>query len=145
MGLETLSERLEKQRTNAERLVRYLESHPHVSWISHPTAKGSPYAALARRDFPRGAGSIFTFGFAGSDEQNTKFLNAIKLLSFHANVGDARTLIINSPKTTHGELTPAEQARAGLLPEAIRISAGLEDADDLIADLEQAFHAAFED
>ena len=145
LGLETLSERLEKQRANAERLIRYLENHPHVAWVSHPAAKGSPYQALAQRYFPRGTGSIFTFGFGGTEEQGERFLDAIKLLSFHANVGDARTLIINSPKTTHGELTPDEQRRAGIAPEALRISTGLEDADDLIADLEQAFRQAFEE
>jgi len=145
VGLETLSERLEKQKSNTEKLIRYLEGSEHVAWVQHPSAAGSPYKALAQRYFPRGAGSIFTFGFKGTPEQSTRFLNSIKLLSFHANVGDARTLIINSPRTTHGELTPAEQARAGIAPEAIRISAGLEDANDLIEDLAQAFRTAFEE
>ena len=143
IGLETLSERLEKQRVNSERLIRHLERHEHVSWVQHPFAVGNPYKALAEKYFPKGVGSIFTFGFKGTPEQSVRFLNSVKLLSFHANVGDARTLIINSPRTTHGELTPEEQKRAGIAPEAIRISVGLEDVNDLIADLEQAFHAAF--
>ncbi|WP_039789100.1 PLP-dependent transferase, partial [Paenibacillus riograndensis] len=98
---------------------------------------------LADKYFPKGAGSIFTFGFNGSEEQSRIFLNAVKLFSYHANVGDARSLIINSPKTTHGELNPEDQKAAGIAPETIRLSIGLEDADDLIRDLEQAFATAF--
>jgi O-acetylhomoserine (thiol)-lyase len=143
VGLETLSERLDKQRANTEKLIRHLEGHERVAWVQHPYAAGNPYRALAARYFPKGAGSIFTFGFKGTEEQSFRFLNAIRLLSFHPNVGDARTLIINSPRTTHGELTPGEQRIAGLAPETIRISVGLEDAGDLIADLEQAFEQAF--
>jgi len=143
IGLETLSERVAKQVANAEKLVRFLESRKEVSWVSHPYAKNSPSAALAKRYLPKGAGSVFSFGFNGTEEQIDTFLNAVKLFSLHANVGDARSLIINSPKTTHGELTEAEQKSAGLLPETIRISAGLEDHKDLIEDLTQAFEAAF--
>jgi len=143
LGLETLSERVAKQVANARKLVRFLESRKEVSWVSHPYAKNSPSAALAKKYLPKGAGSIFSFGFNGTDGQIDKFLNAVNIFSLHANVGDARSLIINSPKTTHGELTEDEQKLAGLLPETIRISAGLEDPDDLIADLTQAFEVAF--
>ena len=143
IGLETLSERVAKQVANAQKLVRFLESRKEVSWVSHPYAKNSPSAALAKKYLPKGAGSIFSFGFNGTDGQIDKFLNAVNIFSLHANVGDARSLIINSPKTTHGELTEEEQKLAGLLPETIRISAGLEDPDDLIADLTQAFEVAF--
>lgn len=143
LGLETLSERVAKQVANAEKLVRFLESRNEVSWVSHPYAQGSPSADLARRYLPKGAGSVFSFGFNGTEEQIDKFLNAVNIFSLHANVGDARSLVINSPKTTHGELTAEEQKLSGLHPETIRISAGLEDPDDLIADLKQAFEAAF--
>jgi len=143
IGIETLSERVAKQVANAHRIVRFLESRKEVSWVSHPYAKNSPSAVLAARNFPNGAGSILSFGFKGTDEQIDKFLNAVNIFSLHANVGDARSLIINSPKTTHGELTPEEQKLAGLLPETLRVSAGLEDPDDLIADLTQAFEVAF--
>ncbi|MBW4080353.1 O-acetylhomoserine aminocarboxypropyltransferase/cysteine synthase family protein [Paenibacillus sp. S150] len=142
-GTETLSERISKQVANALRIVDYLQQHDRVSWVSHPAAEGSPYKALADKYFPKGAGSIFTFGFKGSEEQSRTFLNAVELFSYHANVGDARSLIINSPKTTHGELNPEEQAAAGITPETIRLSIGLEDAEDLIQDLEQAFAKAF--
>lgn len=143
LGLETLSERVSKQVENTEKIIRYLESEDRVSWVKHPYAAGSPYRALADRYLPKGAGSVLTFGFKGSREQYNRFLNSVRLFSYHANIGDARSLIINSPKTTHGELTPEQQKQAGLAPETIRLSIGLEDADDLITDLEQAFDRAF--
>jgi O-acetylhomoserine sulfhydrylase len=145
LGLETLSERVSKQVENTEKIIRYLESEDRVSWVKHPYAAGSPYRALAEKYLPKGAGSVLTFGFKGSGEQYDRFLNSVRLFSYHANIGDARSLIINSPKTTHGELTPEQQKQAGLAPETIRLSIGLEDADDLIADLEQAFDRAFSD
>jgi O-acetylhomoserine (thiol)-lyase len=141
-GIETLSERVAKQVANAVKVVRFLESHPQVSWVSHPAAQKSKYAALAKRYFPRGAGSVFAFGFKGTEAQYNAFIDAVKVFSFHANVGDARSLVINSPKTTHGELTPAEQALAGITPDTIRLSIGIEDARDLVADLRQAFKVA---
>ncbi|HEX3015465.1 MAG TPA: aminotransferase class V-fold PLP-dependent enzyme, partial [Desulfobacteria bacterium] len=143
-GLETLSERVQKQIASTEKIVQYLEKHEKVSWVSHPSAQGSSYRALAAKYLPKGPGSVFTFGFKGSEQELNKFLNSIKLFSYHANVGDARSLIINSPKTTHGELRPEEQALAGIPPETIRLSIGLEDVNDLIADLDQAFSRAFE-
>ncbi|GAB7027429.1 O-acetylhomoserine aminocarboxypropyltransferase/cysteine synthase family protein [Geotalea toluenoxydans] len=138
-GVETLSERVQKQVTNTEKIIRYLESKGEVAWIKHPSAKESPYRALADRYFPKGAGSTFTFGFKGDEAQRDAFINSVRLFSYQANVGDSRSLIINSPKTTHGELTPDELALADIPPETIRLSLGLEDANDLIADLEQAF------
>lgn len=143
LGLETLSERVSKQVANAEKLVKYLEGNSHVSWVKHPSATGSPYKDLAAKYLPKGAGAIFTFGFKGTEKQIDKFLNSVKLFSFHVNVGDARSLIVNSAKTTHGELTAAEQQHADIWPETIRVSAGIEDPDDLIADIEQAFTRAF--
>ena len=142
-GTETLSERISKQVANALKVVDYLQKNDKVSWVSHPAAEGNPYQALAAKYFPKGAGSIFTFGFGGSEAQLRTFLDAVQLFSYHANVGDARSLIINSPKTTHGELNAEDQAAAGITPETIRLSIGLEDAEDLIRDLEQAFAAAF--
>jgi O-acetylhomoserine (thiol)-lyase len=141
-GLETLSERVAKQVANAHRVIRFLEAHPQVSWVKHPAAAGNPYAALAKKYLPRGAGAIFTFGFKGTEAQYNKFIDSLKVFSFHANVGDARSLVINSPKTTHGELTPAEQLTADIVPETIRLSIGIEDPRDLIADLREAFKAA---
>ncbi|WP_150267919.1 O-acetylhomoserine aminocarboxypropyltransferase/cysteine synthase family protein [Paenibacillus tepidiphilus] len=142
-GIETLSERVAKQVATTRTIVDYLQKHERVSWVSHPFAEGNAYRELADKYFPKGAGAIFTFGFQGSEDQLKAFLDSVKLFSYHANVGDARSLIINSPKTTHSELNPQEQALAGIAPETIRLSIGLEDAGDLIADLEQAFAKAF--
>lgn len=143
IGLETLSERLKKQVASAEELVRFLQGNPHVAWVKHPSANGSPYRALAQKYFPKGAGAIFTFGFKGDSAQIDRFISAVKIFSYHANIGDARSLIVNSPKTTHGELTGDEQKRAEIEPETIRLSIGLEDVHDLIADLSQAFTQVF--
>lgn len=143
LGLETLSERVQKQVSNTEKIIRYLETKEEVLWIKHPAALGNPYKTLADKYLPRGAGSTFTFGIKGTEEQVNQFINAAKLFSYQANVGDARSLIINSPQTTHGELTPDELVVADIPPETVRLSLGLEDARDLIADLEQAFTQVF--
>lgn len=143
IGLETLSERVQKQVSNTEKIIKYLESKDKVSWIKHPSAEGSLYKELKEKYLPKGAGSTFTFGFKGSLDEIDKFIDALKIFSYQANLGDARSLIINSPKTTHGELTPKEQGLAGITQDTIRISIGLEEADDLISDLEQAFEKAF--
>jgi O-acetylhomoserine (thiol)-lyase len=142
IGLETLSERLAKQVHNAEALADYLSGHKAVEWVRHPALKSSPYYALYQRDFKKGAGGILSFGFKGTQEQREAFLNAIRLFHYHVNIGDARSLIVNSPQTTHGELEAHEKASADIPENLIRISAGLEDAADLIADLEQAFQKA---
>lgn len=141
-GIETLSERVSKQVANTLKVIRYLEEHPQVSWVKHPAAKGSKYAALAQRLLPKGAGSVFSFGLKGTAQQYDTFIDSTRLFSLHANIGDARSLIINSPKSTHGELRPHELELADIPPETIRLSIGLEDADDLIADLDQAFKVA---
>ncbi|HEX2925147.1 MAG TPA: aminotransferase class I/II-fold pyridoxal phosphate-dependent enzyme [Ruminiclostridium sp.] len=143
LGIETLSERVQKQVSNTEKIIRFLETREEVAWISHPSAKESKYRKLAKKYLPKGAGAIFTFGLNATEEQINTFIDSTTIFSYHANVGDARSLIINSPKTTHGELTPEEQQIAKIPPETIRLSIGIEDAHDLISDLENAFKAAF--
>jgi O-acetylhomoserine (thiol)-lyase len=138
-GVETLSERLKKQSESAKTIAEYLSKHPKVSWVSYPVLPGGKYTALAEKYLPKGAGGIFSFGFRGTQEEIYSFLNAVKLFSYHANLGDTRSLIINSPKTTHHELSEDEKLRTGVPPETIRLSIGLEDVNDLITDLEQAF------
>lgn len=142
IGLETLSERLGKQSHTAHTLAEYLSSHEAVEWVRYPALKSSPYHALYERDFGRGAGGILAFGFKGTQAQREAFLDAVKLFNYHVNIGDARSLIVNSPQTTHGELEPHEKVPADVPENLIRISAGLEDPADLIADLEQAFQRA---
>lgn len=143
LGLETLSERVQKQASNTEKIIRYLEGEEKVAWIKHPLAKGSSYKQLAAKYLPKGAGSVFSFGIKGTEKQIDTFINSVKLFSYQANVGDARSLIVNPPKITHGELNQEEQKAADIAPENIRLSIGLEDAEDLIADLKQAFEIAF--
>jgi O-acetylhomoserine (thiol)-lyase len=138
-GVETLSERVKKQVSTTEKIIHYLESKATVAWVKHPAAQASPYRTLAEKYLPKGAGSTFTFGFKGSDKQRDLFVNSVRLFSYQANLGDSRSLIITPPTVTHGELTPEELNLADIPPETIRLSLGLEDPDDLIADLEQAF------
>ncbi|SHJ96512.1 O-acetylhomoserine (thiol)-lyase [Anaerocolumna jejuensis DSM 15929] len=142
VGLETISERLSRQSRNALTLAEYLLKHPQVEWVRYPALKNSPHYGLYKRDFPKGAGGILSFGFKGTKEQREAFLNSIELFHYHVNIGDARSLIVNSPQTTHGELEAEEKKIADIPENLIRISAGLEDAADLIADLEQAFEKA---
>ncbi len=145
IGLETLSERLQKQVHNAQTLAQYLSSHEAVEWVRYPALESSPHHALYQRDFKKGAGGLLSFGFKGTQKQREAFLDAVRLFHYHVNIGDARSLIVNSPKTTHGELESHEKEAADIPDNLIRISAGLEDAADLIADLEQAFQKAFEE
>jgi O-acetylhomoserine (thiol)-lyase len=142
IGLETLSERLAKQVRNAQALADYLQAHQSVEWVRYPALKGNPSYALYERDFAKGAGGILSFGFKGTSAQREAFLNAVRLFHYHVNIGDSRSLIVNSPQTTHGELEPQEKILADIPENLIRISTGLEDAADLIADLEQAFKQA---
>ncbi|MDR0330238.1 MAG: aminotransferase class I/II-fold pyridoxal phosphate-dependent enzyme [Chitinispirillales bacterium] len=142
IGLETLSERLGKQSFNAAAIADYLNAHNSVEWVRYPALRSSPYHDRYKRDFKNGAGGLLAFGFKGTQEERETFLNSVKLLHYHVNIGDARTLIVNSPQTTHGELTVDEKAAVDIPENLIRISAGLEDVADLIADLEQAFQRA---
>jgi O-acetylhomoserine (thiol)-lyase len=143
LGLETLSERVAKQNANAEAIVAFLQGDSHVAWVRHPRAAGDSYASLAEKYLPKGAGSIVSFGFAGTEQQKRNFLDSVRLWGYQANIGDARSLIINPAQTTHIELTHEQRANVGLVPETIRLSLGLESANDLIADLQQAFAVAF--
>lgn len=147
IGLETLSERVEKQVRNAEKVVEYLETRigKEVMWVKHPHAKGNPYSELARKYFPKGAGGVIAFGLMGGAKERAKFLEGVRIWGFIANVGDAKSLIINPSTTTHTELTPKLQEAADIHANTIRLSLGLEDPDDLIEDLQQAFDKAFSD
>ncbi|MDR2807862.1 MAG: aminotransferase class I/II-fold pyridoxal phosphate-dependent enzyme [Spirochaetaceae bacterium] len=143
IGIETLSERVQKQLENAKKVVAYLEKNKHVAWIQYSGLESSRYYQRGKKYFSKGIPGIFSFGFKGTIEESEAFLNAIQLWSYHVNVGDARSLIVNSPKTTHSELTQEEQEYAAIESNLIRLSLGLEDPEDLIADLEQAFAKVF--
>lgn len=144
LGIETLSERVKKQVSNTEAIVNFLKQEDKVAWVNYPSLPESPSKSLADKYLPKGAGSTFSFGFNGTEEQLYKFTKSVELFGYQANLGDARSLIINSPKTTHGELTKEELKLAQIEPETIRLSIGLEDPTDLIDDLKQAFKKAFE-
>ena len=141
-GLETLSLRVERHVENARKIAHFLEKHPLVSWVSHPDLESSPYHGLAKKYFPRGCGSIFTFAIKGSLEAGVTFIESLKLFSLLANVADAKSLIIHPASTTHAQLDPESQKAAGVTPDLFRISIGIENAEDLIEDLDQALKAA---
>ena len=141
-GLETLHLRMERHVQNAVKVVDFLDAHPQVRWVNYPTLPDSPYKALAQKYLPKGAGSIFTFGVEGGFEAGRDFLNALRLFSHLANVGDAKSLALHPASTTHQQLGAAEMAAGGITQDMIRLSIGLEDPEDLLWDLEQALQAA---
>jgi O-acetylhomoserine (thiol)-lyase len=137
-GLETLGLRMERHVANAQVVASFLMEHPGVTWVNYPSLPDSPSHALAQRYLPKGAGAILTFGVKGGLEAGRRFIERLQLFSHLANVGDAKSLVIHPASTTHQQLSEAEQRAAGVLPEMIRLSIGLEDADDLLWDLDQA-------
>jgi O-acetylhomoserine (thiol)-lyase len=141
-GLETLHLRMPRHTENALAVARFLESHPLVTWVNYPGLPGHPDYALAQRYLPKGAGSILGFGIKGGPEAARRFIESVKLASHLANVGDAKTLVIHPASTTHSQQTPAELQAAGVSDDYIRISVGLEDIEDIEADLDQALKAS---
>ncbi|CFX55389.1 Pyridoxal phosphate-dependent transferase [Syntrophomonas zehnderi OL-4] len=138
-GLETLSLRMQRHVANTRKIVEYLNNHPQVSWVNYPELPVNKYYALSKKYLPRGAGSIFTFGIKGGLEAGRNFINNLELFSLLANVGDAKSLVIHPASTTHSQLSADELRSVGITGETIRLSIGLEDVDDLIYDLDQAF------
>ena len=143
-GLSTLSVRLDKKVVTTRKIVEFLESRDEVEYVRYPYAKGSKYRALAERDYEIGPGALLSFGFKGTREQEGIFIKSLKNFSYHVNIGDVRSLITNPPENTHSELEPEYHKLADIPKNIIRLSIGLEDAEDLIEDLEQAFEKAFE-
>ena len=143
-GLETFSLRVERHVSNAKKIVEYLESHPLVSWVNYPSLKGNKYYELAQKYLPKGSGSIFTFGIKGGVEAGKKFIDSLEIFSLLANVADAKSLVIHPASTTHAQLSEEDQKAAGVTPDHIRLSIGIEDVDDLIYDLDQALNKAVE-
>jgi len=138
-GIETLPLRMQRHADNALAVAQWLAANPKVAWVSHAGLQTSPYHALAQRYTPRGAGSVFTFGLKGGYQAGVKLVSGVKLFSHLANLGDTRSLIIHPASTTHRQLDEAGQVAAGAGPDVIRLSIGIENVDDIIADLEQAF------
>jgi O-acetylhomoserine (thiol)-lyase len=141
-GIETLHLRMERHIANAQKVAEFLEDHPAVAWVSYAGLKSSPYHKLAKKYLPKGAGSVFTFGLRGGYEAGIKVVEGVELFSHLANIGDTRSLIIHPASTTHRQLSDEQKVRSGAGPDVIRISVGIETADDLIADLDQALRLA---
>ncbi len=141
-GLETLHVRMPRHCENAQKVAEYLESHPSVQWVNYPGLPSHKYHDAAKKYLPRGCGSIMGFGIKGGMEAGRKFIDAARLMSHLANIGDAKTLCIHPASTTHSQLTAEEQQATGVGPEFIRLSVGIEDVDDIIADIDQALVAS---
>ncbi len=140
-GIETLGMRMDRHVANALAVAKFLESHPQVTWVNYPTLTSSPYHGIAQKYLPKGAGAVFSFGIKGGVEAGKKFVNSLQLFSHLANVGDARSLVICPALTTHQQLPEADQVKAGVKPDMIRLSIGLEDLEDILGDLDQALKA----
>lgn len=142
LGIETLSLRMQRHCENAQAVAEFLEAHPKVSYVSYAGLKSSPYNERAKKYLPKGAGAVFTFGIEGGYEAGVKLVDNVELFSHLANLGDSRSLIIHSASTTHRQLSDEQRVAAGAGPEVVRLSIGLETADDLIRDLDQALAKA---
>ncbi len=137
-GMETLGLRMDRHSDNALKVAEFLENHDQVSWVSYPGLSSSPYKPLVDKYAPNGCSSLFCFGVKGGFDKAVKTVDSIKLFSHLANIGDTRSLIVHPASTTHSQLTAEQQTQAGIKAESIRISIGIENVEDIIADLEQA-------
>ena len=140
-GIETLPLRMQRHSDNALAVARHLAKHPDVAWVSYPRLEGDKYHALAKKYTPKGAGAVFTFGLKGGYNAGIALVKNLSLFSHLANVGDTRSLVIHPASTTHRQLSDADKIAAGAGPDVVRLSVGIEDVADLIADLDQALAA----
>jgi O-acetylhomoserine (thiol)-lyase len=141
-GAETLHLRMQRHSENALATARFLQKHPQVTWVNYPGLEESPYKSLTRKYLPDGAGAIITFGIKGGLAAGKAFINAVKLFSLLANIGDAKSLVIHPASTTHSQLNDEQQKDTGVTSEMVRLSVGIEDIRDILADLEQALQAS---
>jgi O-acetylhomoserine (thiol)-lyase len=140
-GIETLSLRMERHVQNAQAVAEFLEDHPKVSWITYAGLESHPDHQRAKKYLPKGPGAVLGFGVKGGREAGARFIDSLKLFSHVANVGDAKSLAIHPASTTHSQLSEEEQKAAGVSPDFIRLSIGLEDIDDILWDLDQALNS----
>lgn len=141
-GIETLGLRMDRHCANAQTVAEHLDKHALVTWVQHPGLASSPYYELGQKYLPKGRGAIFTFGIKGGLEAGKKFIDALQIFSHLANVGDAKSLVIHPASTTHQQLSESDLAAAGVSPDVVRLSVGLEDAGDIVWDLDQALEAS---
>ena len=140
-GVETLSLRLERHAENTKKVVEFLNGHPLVEHVNHPSLPGHPDHALYERYFPNGGASIFTFEIKGGTAEAHRFIDSLQIFSLLANVADVKSLVIHPATTTHSQMNQAELAASGIKPNTIRLSIGVEHIDDLLSDLSSAFAA----
>ena len=133
---------MERHCQNALDVAKFLQNHPQVDWVNYPGLESSPYYERVKKYMPAGAGALVTFGIRGGYEAGKTFINSMKLFSLLANIGDAKSLVIHPASTTHSQLTEEEQASTGVTPGLVRLSVGVEDIRDIIADIDQALKAA---
>ncbi len=141
-GIETLKFRMDQHSRNALQVAQWLQKNPAVSWVKYPGLKDSPYYSLAQKYMPGGQGSIVTFGIKGGADAGRKLIDAVKIFSHLANLGDSKSLIIHPSTTTHQQLSDAQQLEAGVTKDLVRLSVGIEDVDDILWDLDQAITAS---
>ncbi len=141
-GIETLPLRMQRHCDNTLKVAQYLEQNDAVSFVNYPGLPGNPYHALAKKQMPNGAGAVFTFGLKGGREAGVRFIDSLKLISNVANVGDVRSLVIHPATTTHSQLSDEQLRAVEISADTVRLSIGIEDVNDIIADLEQAIRAA---
>ena len=141
-GIETLHLRMERHSQNALAVAKHLEKHPGVEWVNYPGLESSPYFARAQKYMPTGQSALVTFGIKGGYEAGKKLIDSLELFSLVANIGDAKSLVIHPASTTHQQLSEEEQKGTGVTPELVRLSIGIEDVRDIVADLDQAIEAA---
>jgi O-acetylhomoserine (thiol)-lyase len=141
-GIETLPLRMQRHCDNAKAVAGYLAEHPKVSWVSYAGLPSDRHHNLAQKYMPKGAGAVFTFGLEGGYDAGVKLVSNVQLFSHLANLGDTRSLIIHPASTTHRQLSDAQKTAAGAGPDVVRLSVGIEDVEDIIADLDQALRAA---
>ena len=142
LGVETLHVRMPRHCENALKVAKWLQKHPAVDWVNYPGLPDHPFHANVKKYLPDGAGAIIGFGIRGGSAAGIRMINSVKLLSHLANIGDAKSLIIHPASTTHSQLTAEEQQKTGVTPEYVRLSIGIEDVEDIIADLDQALKAS---
>jgi O-acetylhomoserine (thiol)-lyase len=133
---------LERHSQNALKVAKHLEEHPAVEWVNYPGLSSSKYYTRAKKYLPDGQGALLTFGIKGGYEAGKKLINSLKLFSLVANIGDSKSLVIHPSSTTHQQLSDSEQRDTGVTPELVRLSIGIEDVRDIIADLDQALEVA---
>ena len=140
-GMETLPLRMDRHCENALKVAQFLKSHPKVAWVNYPGLPDDKYHTLAKKYLPKGASGLLNFGIKGGAQAGVKFIEGATFMSHLANIGDAKTLIIHPASTTHRQLSDEEQMRAGVLPDMVRMSVGLESIEDILWDIDQALGA----